>query len=137
MYCSEPIFITDTVAYCPAVLVSLLLLTTVTPVPAEIVTWPVPFWTSRQLNPSPRPVSIVTMIESLLFNVNTLPLSAATIVYVVPVWSLRLAPKPEIVPEPLRLPLTTVLLDWPAQIVKSISTSAFPSWIISTAVKVQ
>ena len=97
-------------AYCPAVFVSLLLFTTVTPVPADIVTCPAPFCTSRQLNPSPRPVSIVTVIVLPLFNVTTLPLSPATSVYVVPVWSFKLASNPDIDPEPERLPLTVVLV---------------------------
>ena len=108
MYCSEPILITDTVAYCPAVLVSLLLFTTVVP-DADMVTCPAPFWTSRQLNPSPRPVPIVTVIALPLFNVTTLPLSPATSVYVVPVWSFKLASNPDIVPDPLTFPVTVKL----------------------------
>ena len=115
MYCSEPILITDTVAYCPAVFVSLLLFTTVVP-DADMVTCPAPFWTSRQLNPSPSPVPIVTVIALPLSNVTTLPLSPATRVYVVPVWLLSAASKPDMAPVfklvfvlvPVRLPLTLV-----------------------------
>ena len=45
-----------------------------------------------------RPVPIVTVIALALFNVTTLPLSPATSVYVVPVWSLSAASKPDMAP---------------------------------------
>ena len=95
---------TDTVAYCPAVLVSELLLATVTPEAADNVTWPAPFWTIKQLNPSPNEAAIVRVIALALFRVTTFPLSLEVKVYVVPVWSFKLASNPEIEPVPDRLP---------------------------------
>ena len=69
----------DTIAYCPAVLNSLLLFKTVTPTAAiNVVSW-FPFCTIKQLKPSPRPTGMDTVaLVVVLSMVTTFPLSEAT-----------------------------------------------------------
>ena len=73
----------------------------VNPDPAK-VTWPVPCWTTMQLNPSGKPVGIVKVTAVALVKLMTVPLSDAVNVYA-EAFVLILAPNPdnlELVEEP-------------------------------------
>jgi hypothetical protein len=63
-------------AYWPIVFVYEFLLMGVNPDPAK-VTWPVPCWTTMQLNPSGKPVGIVKVTAVALVKLMTVPLSDA------------------------------------------------------------